>query len=73
MSSSVTTENRLLSTKETAKLLGLSEAYLAKMRVDGSGPTHVKIGSRCLYSPQDLAMFIAARRRRSTSDVPEVA
>ena len=64
---------RLLSAKETAAFLGVSEAYLAKLRSEGGGCPFIKIGTRCLYSPDDLATFVAARRRASTSDDREVA
>jgi hypothetical protein len=63
----------LLSAKEAAAHLGVSEAYLAKLRSEGGGCPYVKIGTRCLYHPDDLAAYVASRRRHSTSDVREVA
>lgn len=64
----------LLSARKAAKSLDVSEAYLAKLRSEGSGgPAWIKIGSSCLYHPDDLAAFVAARRRTSTRDVLEAA
>jgi hypothetical protein len=63
----------LLSAKEAATYLGLSEAYLAKLRSEGGGPDYVKIGTRVLYSVDFLAAFIAARRRTSTADTGKAA
>lgn len=60
---------RMLSTAEAADHLGLSVAYLMKLRVQGGGPVFVKAGStRVTYDPADLASWIESNKRRSTSD-----
>lgn len=60
----------LMSTKDTATMLGVSEKTLANRRVIGlAGLPHVKIGSRVFYRRSDVLTFIGANVRRSTSDV----
>jgi predicted DNA-binding transcriptional regulator AlpA len=57
---------------EAAEYVGLSQSYLAKDRVYG-GPDaipHVKLGARRVgYLIADLDAWLAARRRRSTSEM----
>jgi predicted DNA-binding transcriptional regulator AlpA len=64
----ISSYSRLLSAREAALHLGVSAAYLAKLRSQGGGPRYIKIGARVVYTPEDLAAFIASRRRASTSD-----
>jgi excisionase family DNA binding protein len=54
--------------KEAASYLRLGESTLAKLFVSGDGPQAVKIGRSVRYSSIDLETWMAARRRRSTSD-----
>ncbi len=59
---------RMLRTSEAARLLGLSPSALEKMRVRGDGPKFIKSGPRVVvYHPDDLAIWLASRRRLSTS------
>jgi excisionase family DNA binding protein len=58
---------------EAAEYLGISESKLAKLRCFGGGPEFLKLGSRVLYEEADLEKWKQARKRRSTSDVMEVA
>lgn len=58
----------LLTTDQAAKRLGLARQTLAIMRLRGSPLPFIKLGRRVLYDPTDIATFIAANRRRSTSD-----
>jgi hypothetical protein len=60
---------RLLSTFEAAERLSVSASYLNKLRVTGGGPPFVKIGARVAYDPADLAAWLEAQKRRSTSDL----
>jgi excisionase family DNA binding protein len=53
--------------REAAEYLGLSKSTLDKLRVTGSGPIYIKLGSRVLYEEHDLDEYAAARRRASTS------
>ena len=60
---------RKIRVPEAAALLGLSASTLAKMRVRGDGPPYLKAGKRIvLYDTQDLEVWLATRRRMSTSD-----
>jgi hypothetical protein len=51
----------------------LSSSTMAKLRLSGDGPIFSKCGRSCIYAKQDLDTWVAARRRRSTSDEGEVA
>lgn len=65
--SNIPLPNRLLTPKETGKIVGRSEHTLATDRVYGTGITFVKIGGRVMYSPADINAYIARSRRISTS------
>jgi hypothetical protein len=47
---------RLLSAREAAESLGMSESWL-----HGSTVPHVKLGRRKLYRPSDLRRYVEAR------------
>jgi len=51
-----------------ADFLGLSPRTLERFRVEGRGPTFLKLGRRVVYSREDLVQWAEAQRRRSTSD-----
>jgi predicted DNA-binding transcriptional regulator AlpA len=51
-----------------ARLVGLSESTLAKLRLNGNGPIYVKLGRRVLYRPADLEQWLESRTARDTSD-----
>jgi len=58
-----------LRSKAAAEYLGLSNSTLAKMRLRGDGPPYAKVGPRVvIYDLSDLESYVAARRRRSTSE-----
>jgi excisionase family DNA binding protein len=57
----------LLTTEEVAELLRLSVSILNKWRLAGRGPQFVKVGTRVRYRLEDVAIFIAASTRGSTS------
>ncbi|MFI4973237.1 MAG: helix-turn-helix transcriptional regulator [Caulobacterales bacterium] len=58
----------LLSTGEAAEYCGASASSFEKYRVYGCGPLFIKLGRRVRYARGDLDAWIAANRRRSTSD-----
>ena len=60
---------RLLPPETAAEMLGVSKASLARWRCDGTGPIFVKIGGRVGYAEGDLAAWVEARRRSTTSMV----
>lgn len=57
-----------LRTRAAAVYVGLGASTLEKLRVTGGGPPYAKLGKVVVYDPVDLDAWIAARRRRSTSD-----
>ena len=59
---------RLLTPKEAASVLNLSESWLAKARMRGDGPPYVPCGRAIRYQESDLAGYIRSRRRSSTSE-----
>lgn len=64
--------SKLLSTPQAAEYLGLKPNYLEKLRISGGGPAFVKItggpAGMIRYTREDLDAWVAASRRRSTSD-----
>jgi excisionase family DNA binding protein len=59
---------RLLTQREAAILLRLSERTLERFRVQGTGPVYVKAGRLVRYREADLEEWIAARVVTSTSE-----
>jgi predicted DNA-binding transcriptional regulator AlpA len=57
---------RLLLPEEAAKILNLSTSWLAKARMDGTGPEFVKFGRAVRYSQSSLLKFIQEQRRTNT-------
>ncbi len=58
----------LLNTRQAAERCNLSPRTLEKHRVTGGGPPFIRLGSAVRYRLEDLDSWIAANRRRSTSD-----
>ena len=58
----------LLTQREAALALRLSERTLERLRVQGVGPRYVKLKKRVLYQQSELDQWIAARVVRSTSE-----
>ncbi len=64
------TRTVLLTPKEAAARLRLSQSTLAKWRMTGSRQIpFVKLGAKILYSEQAIEDFIAKRSYASTSDL----
>ena len=60
---------RLLRAPAAAAYVQLSPSTLAKLRLRGDGPVYSKAGARVVvYDLADLDAWLAARRRRSTSE-----
>jgi hypothetical protein len=59
---------RLVSTEVAAGFLGLSTAYMEKLRVTGGGCVYRKIGSRVLYDLADLEAWAASFLRSNTAE-----
>lgn len=62
--------HRYLRTRPAADYIGLSPRTLEKFRLSGSGPNYSKVGRAVLYDRQELDLWLAERRRSSTSDDP---
>jgi predicted DNA-binding transcriptional regulator AlpA len=61
------TSSPKLSVHETADLLRVSESWLNKARLIGSGPPFMKLGRRVLYDPADIESWLSSRKFSSTS------
>lgn len=54
---------------ELAKLLGISESLLNKLRIAGNGPKYNKISHRTIrYSIDEVEKYLESCKRASTSD-----
>ena len=58
----------LLTPKEAARFMRISEFWLAKARMRGDGPPFVPFGRAIRYQQSDLIAYIRSRRRLSTSE-----
>lgn len=59
--------------KGAAAYTGFGEGYLNKLRCKGGGPLFIKRAGVVRYDPDDLDAWLAGLKRKSTSDVREVA
>ncbi len=60
--------SKLLTTKEAARFLGVSEAFLERDRWAGAEIPFVRVGSRAVrYQLSALEAFVNSRIRKSTS------
>lgn len=57
-----------VSPEDAAERLGVTAATLGNWRWSGHGPRHVKVGSRVRYRLSDLADWLDAHTRSSTSE-----
>ena len=60
----------LLTQREAAALLRLSERTLERMRVSGLGPKFIRLGRSIRYRLTDIEADIASRVVSSTSERP---
>jgi len=58
----------LLHPAQVAKLLGVSLSWLAKSRLNGTGPRFIKIGRAVRYAMSAVRQYILSRQRTSTSE-----
>jgi excisionase family DNA binding protein len=60
--------DRLLTTKEAARFLGMSESFLERDRWEGARIPFVRVGKRAVrYKLSTLEAFASSQVRRSTS------
>jgi predicted DNA-binding transcriptional regulator AlpA len=58
---------QMVRTDGAARLTGLSISTLNKLRLTGGGPRYAKLGRTVVYDPLDLADWVEAKKRSSTS------
>jgi predicted DNA-binding transcriptional regulator AlpA len=58
----------LLHAAQVAKLLRVSHSWLAKSRLNGTGPRFIKIGRAVRYAMSAVREYILSRQRDSTSE-----
>jgi hypothetical protein len=64
-------QDRLLTPKEAARYLSMTERFLEARRTRGDGPPFIKVSeNRVRYSIADLRSWAAERRCTSTADEP---
>lgn len=62
---------KLFSEDETAKMLGLKRATLARRRVTGGGPGFVRVGGRIMYPEDEVREYLDSLPvLHSTADAP---
>ena len=63
-------KQHLLTTREAAQFLGVSNAFLERDRWAGARIPFIKVGSRAVrYRLADLETYLDTQTRRSTSDM----
>jgi predicted DNA-binding transcriptional regulator AlpA len=60
-----------LTTREAARIVGLSDSTLAKLRLNGNGPVYCKLGRRVVYRLSDLEQWLQSKTATDTSDANE--
>ena len=68
MAQELNSADRLLTPKDAADLLRLSESWLAKARMRGDGPPYVKLGRCHPLSRGRSVQWMKSRQRLSTSE-----
>jgi predicted DNA-binding transcriptional regulator AlpA len=58
----------LLHPAQVSKLLAVSPSWLAKSRLNGTGPRFIKIGWAVRYAMSAVQEYIKSRHRLSTSE-----
>lgn len=56
---------KLLTTKELAKYLGIGESTLLQYRFDGTGPAYIKLGHLVRYRMSDVEAWLAKRTEQA--------
>jgi predicted DNA-binding transcriptional regulator AlpA len=59
---------RLLTSREAATFLRVSESWLAKARMNGGGPPFVRVGRTIRYAESALLQWTKANTHLSTSE-----
>jgi hypothetical protein len=59
---------RFLNSGQAAEEFGLSKSWLARLRLEGNGPTYCKVGKRILYNRDSFQTWLQSHEQRSTSE-----
>lgn len=59
---------RLLSAKDTARMLGVHFNTLSKWRIRGSGPPFIKAGTRVIYRFSEVERWLDSRTHLHTTE-----
>jgi len=64
----------LLTQRETADLLRLTERTLERLRISGGGPKYVRLGNTraVRYRPEDIQSWLVKKLVSSTSEEPNL-
>jgi len=57
----------ILTSKQVAALLNMSTSWLAKQRLQGTGPPYIKMGGAVRYDAVSLREWMKGKQRVSTS------
>lgn len=60
--------SKMMRTADAAAYCGSCASTFEKLRLYGGGPPYSKLGRRVVYNVDDLDAWLAANKRRSTSD-----
>lgn len=58
----------LMTPCEAARILNVSESWLAKARMRGDGPAYVKVGRSVRYTQTALLQWLKSQQHLSTSE-----
>jgi hypothetical protein len=65
------TEVELLTSREAAAFLKMSESFLAKARMRGDGPRYRKLSRSVRYDRADLVFWVKASAKTSTAETDQ--
>ncbi len=68
MSSTAAPVTETLTSAETAKILRMSESWLAKSRMRGDGPPFIRVGRSIRYVRATVQQWMKSKQRLSTSE-----
>lgn len=64
-----TTVETLLTTKEAARIMGVSPRFLESRRIKGDGPPYIRLSSRCVrYDMGDVLAWKNEHKKTNTTN-----
>ena len=61
-------DSELLTPKQAARFINMSESFLAKARMNGDGPRYLKLGRAVRYRKSDLVAWLKMSAKTSTAE-----